>query len=622
MEQRLQQELLQEIKEKNDIVAIISEYLTLKKAGRSLIGLCPFHGEKTPSFNVNQTKQLFYCFGCGTGGDVFQFLMKIENWDFVTTARHLAERAGIVWPEMKLKTEKEVQAEMFYKINKLAAAYFHQCLTVTESCAEARQYLEERKITQASWIKFNLGFALPGWHNLLEILLKKGVALEQAESLGLLAFGENGYYDRFRDRLIFPVFDPRGKVVGFGGRVLDKNQPKYLNTPETLIFHKSNLLYGLNLAKDAIRKKGQAMIVEGYFDVVQAHQHGFDYTVASQGTSLTREQARLIKRYAQEVILAYDADAAGQQATLRGLEILEEAGLNVKILRLTAGDDPDSFLRQHGQAAFAEILEKVVNLTDFKIELALKKYQINTPNGKTDAVREILPVLGAMQNLITRESYLRKISRELGVSETAIYEELEKWRKSNRKNSPVLDKCFKNVYTNGIEEKLGLTGDIHDLENLTPFEKAVFKAEKELLQLALQEYDKFARIKKELTAGDFSFPLWRELFLQLENLEQLSSDQLLLQELSIASREVAATLIAEQGIQDYQGDLEGLLMKLRMLHLQAEVQNLSSQIASGKNEAGQSLTDVDLKEKVLRFTELKRKLQKEFPHFTPGMYSH
>lgn len=611
------QELLREIKEKNDIVSVISEYTTLKRSGRGLIGLCPFHSEKTPSFNVNQAKQFFYCFGCGKGGDVISFIMKIENLDFVGAAKRLAQRAGIEWPEYQPISEEERKKERLYKLNKLAAVFFEHCLTKTETGEPARRYLINRKTMPETWSAFGLGFAPAGWHHLTELLKQKNVALEEAEKLGLVGFGENGYYDRFRERLMFPIMDLRGNIVGFGGRIFDNSQPKYLNSPESVLFHKSNLLYGLYQAKESIRRKQQVIIVEGYFDVIQAHQAGFTQAIASLGTALTREHVKLIKRYATEVVLAYDADNAGRSATAKGIELLSEAGLEIKIMELPAGHDPDSLIRQEGAAAFEALLQNRMTLLDYKIKQVVENYDINTPEGKATAVREVLPELATVNSTIAREAYIRRISREIGVSETAVFNELRRWVRNTGKNSQILDRINNNSYTNEINSNNQPEVILFNPENLTPLQKAIFEVEKELLQLALQEYDKFARIKEELKAEDFRFEVWRTLFKALDQINLTGTDsEIILNELTSSTREIAATLLAEHEVRDKPVDLTGILNRLKMLHLQEAIQSLTNQISTGRDVNGQVLSEAELKTKILEFTELKRRLQKDFPHFT------
>jgi len=609
-------ELIQEIKEKNDIVSVVSEYVTLRRTGRSYTGLCPFHSEKTPSFNVNQAKQFFYCFGCGTGGDVISFLMKIENIEFIEAARRLADRAGIPWPERTVD-ESQREKEELYKINRLAALYYHQCLLKTDSGRVAREYLEKRGIRSEIWSKFYLGYAAPGWHHLTHVLRRKGVRLELAENLGLVSLGENGFYDRFRERLIFPIADARGNICGFGGRVFDNSHPKYLNSPDTVLFHKGYNLYGLDLAKEAIRKSGYAIIVEGYMDVIQAHQGGFCQTVASLGTALTAEQAKIIKRYANQVVLAYDADAAGQNATVKGMNILRENGLEVKILIMPEGHDPDSFIRTFGAGAFGELLADTVDLLDFMIRLAVRTHDISTPAGKAAVIHELLPYLAALDSVIVREEYVRKLSREIGITETAIQEEFRRWVQNQRKKNQNLDRNNDNSYTKVTSENNRPYAGFVDPGQPTPLKKAIFETEKELLQFALQEYDKFARIKEKLLAQTFSFDIWQRLW---DDLLAKNPDpqtfQTICEEIGSGFREVVVSLLAEAEVKEIKTeDIDGIFQRLEMLRLKERIQLLTQQISSGKDEAFHPLTEEALKEKIIEFTQLKKRLQRDFPNF-------
>jgi len=608
--------LIQEIKEKNDIVSVISEYVTLRRAGRSYIGLCPFHSEKTPSFNVNQTKQFFYCFGCGTGGDVISFLMKIENLEFIEAARRLAERAGIPWPDRTTDETHGQKAELL-QINKLTAIFYHQCLLKTESGRVARAYLEKRGISSEIWSKFYLGYAAPGWHHLTNVLRRKGIRLELAESLGLVSLGENGFYDRFRERLIFPIADARGNICGFGGRVFDNSHPKYLNSPDTVLFHKGYNLYGLNLAKEAIRKSGHAIIVEGYMDVIQAHQGGFCQTVASLGTALTAEQAKMIKRYTNQVVLAYDADAAGQNATIKGMNILRENGLDVKILIMPEGHDPDSFIRTFGAHSFGELLANAVDFLDFMIQTAVRSHDLSNPAGKASVINELLPYLATVDSVIVREEYFRKLSREVGITETAINEEFRLWVQKHRKKNQILDRNIDNSYTKVTSENNRPYPGFVDPGQLTPLKKAIFETEKELLQFALQEYDKFARIKEKLLAHSFSFDVWQRLWddLLAKN-PDFQTFEAICEEISSGFREVAVSLLAEAEVKEVKTeDIDGIFQRLEMLHLKERIQILTQQISSGKDEAFNPLTEEALKEKIIEFTQLKKRLQRDYPNF-------
>jgi DNA primase len=447
--------------------------------------------------------------------------------------------------------------------------------------------------------------------------------------LGLISFGANGYYDRFRERVIFPITNPKGNVIGFGGRVFHEateGQPKYLNSPETPIFRKGNFLFGLSHAKEAIRHQNRAIIVEGYLDVIQAHQAGFRNTVASLGTALTKEQAKMIKRFAGEVVLAYDADTAGQHATIRGMEILKEAGLIVKVLSMPPGEDPDSFIKGKGATEFNKLLDQAFNLTDFKIGLAVKDHDLNTSEGKVDAVRSVFPQIAELDSNISREYYLRQLAREIGITETSVFAEFKEWIKKNRKKSPVLDRNLNNSYTKETTEKIA---DIHAYattspslkpEELSPQNRAVFEAEKELLQSALQEYEKFERIKKELIIEEFRFTIWQDLFAELYKINGSFKDfEQIFTVLNGPSREIAASLIAEQKINDKPADLLGCIKKLKKIRLEETIQNLTIQISTGKDEFGNILTEDAINAKAKQSTELKQMIRKEYPGVSSGI---
>ena len=349
---QISEEILEKIKSQNDIVDVISERVRLKKAGRNFTGLCPFHNEKTPSFSVSQEKQIYKCFGCGEAGNVISFVMKDKNLPFIEAVKYLANRANI---PLKLGNGEQSQSnrkkELLYKVNVEAAKFFFSNLMNNQN---AKEYFLNRGIKEETIKKFGLGYANDSWNSLMFYLRKKGINDGLLEEAGLISVNkEKGRkYDRFRNRVMFPVFDYQGKVIGFGGRVLDDSKPKYLNSPETLVFQKGTNLYGLNFALKHNMSERYFVIVEGYMDLISLHQYGITNVVASLGTALTINQARLLKRYADKVVISYDADLAGQMATLRGLEILRTAGFDVRVLSIPQGKDPDEYVRSNGREAF------------------------------------------------------------------------------------------------------------------------------------------------------------------------------------------------------------------------------------------------------------------------------
>jgi DNA primase len=370
------EEIIEEIRVNNDIVELAQEYVKLERKGKDYFGLCPFHKEKTPSFSVVPSKQIFYCFGCGKGGNVIQLVMYAENLDFIEALKLLADRARISLPENSgsLQTEKVRLKDTVLRVNKEAAKFFFSSLK-SDKGKSARAYLERRGIKEKTAIRFGIGFSCGDWDSLFKYLLSKGFNEESIAASGLVSKKKTGgYYDRFRDRIMFPISDLRGNIIGFGGRVLDGSQPKYLNSPETIIFNKRKNLYGLNYAKRSGLKK--LIVVEGYMDVISLHQSGIINAVASLGTALTQTQGRLLNKYAEEIIISFDSDTAGQAAAMRGIDILGDMGANVKVLSIPDRKDPDEYVRNNGPKAFERLLDSAQTLLEYKI--AKLKGQIDT----------------------------------------------------------------------------------------------------------------------------------------------------------------------------------------------------------------------------------------------------
>ena len=373
MSSKFSDDLIDKVREANDIVSVVSEYVQLKKAGNRFVGLCPFHTERTPSFSVSPDRQLFYCFGCHVGGNVFTFIMKMEGLTFPEAVRRLGQRAGIdVSTDAESPQERAARErrESIYRVNALALEYYRQILMRAPHAQGARDYLKRRRIESDTQEKFKLGYAPASWDSLLSIIAGKGIppALTYEAGLASRASGTTRYYDRFRNRLVFPIVNVYGRVVGFGGRALDDSMPKYLNSPESAVFSKRSNLYGINLASDSIRRNGKAVLVEGYMDVISAHQAGHTNVVATLGTALTTEQARVVLRYANQVILCYDADMAGSDATARGVHTTTALGLDVRVAVLPEGHDPDSFIRERGGKAFRKCIDEAVVFTRYRLD--------------------------------------------------------------------------------------------------------------------------------------------------------------------------------------------------------------------------------------------------------------
>lgn len=423
----------EQVRSTADMVEIISGYVPLKRKGQNYWGCCPFHGEKTPSFSVNPGKSMFYCFGCHEGGDIFKFIMKIENCSFMEALKLLAGRYGIPIPE-KQKTAAEIarekQRESIYSANELASKFFQACLTKTAHGEPALAYLAGRGISREIIASFGIGYALNNFTALVTSLGKRGCQPQVLEAAGLAAQGRSGYYDKFRNRVIIPIRDARGRIVGFGGRVLDNSTPKYLNTAETQWFNKRRLLFGLDIALKAIRKSGKAVVVEGYMDAISLHAADFDNVVASMGTAFSQEQAKLLQRLADEVIFCYDSDSAGRKASVRAVSIAREAGLKVRIAGVPDGKDPDEYVRQHGKDAFEKVLAAAQNGIDFQIDETILQNNVANLAGKVEAVSNILPFLLECKNEIEASEHIRRLAQRLTIDEGLIAEE---YRKAARK---------------------------------------------------------------------------------------------------------------------------------------------------------------------------------------------
>lgn len=410
------EELIEEIRQRNDIVDVISGYVKLQKKGSSYFGLCPFHNEKSPSFSVSRQKQMYYCFGCGAGGNVITFIMEYENYTFAEAVRLLAERAGVDIPEVEYSKEAKERADLkatLLEINKLAAKYFYAQLK-TEHGKHAHTYLTRRGLSEETITAFGLGYSNKYSDDLYKYLKTKGYSDELLVKAGLISASEKGVYDKFWNRVMFPIMDANNRVIGFGGRVMGEGEPKYLNSPETEVFDKSRNLYGLNRARTS--RKSYFLICEGYMDVIALHQAGFTNAVASLGTAFTPGHASLIKRYVNEVYLTFDSDGAGTKAALRALPILKEAGITARIIRMDPYKDPDEFIKNLGAEAFEERINKARNGFLFSLEVLERDYDMNSPEGKTSFFNEAAKRLTEFEEEIERNNYIEAVAEKYHIS--------------------------------------------------------------------------------------------------------------------------------------------------------------------------------------------------------------
>ena len=456
---RYSEELIEEIRSSNDIVDVISQYVILKRSGRNFFGLCPFHKEKSPSFSVSPDKQIFHCFGCGVGGNVIHFVSKIENLNFVETLELLANRANITLPTLDNSYQDNKKAMLkskVYEINEIAAKFYHENLYKPTS-KPAQEYIKKRRLDNRTLKSFLIGYS-GNFDELYNLLKQKGFTEEQILASSLVNKTDNGkFIDRFRKRLMIPIQDTSGKFIAFGGRVLDDSKPKYINSPENIVYSKGRNLFGLNIAKKGDTKK--LIIVEGYMDAISLYQRGITNVVASLGTALTEQQGRLLRKNSEQVIIGYDADGAGQAATLRGLEILQNMGCDIRVLQIYGAKDPDEFVIKYGPERFQKCVDSAISLVEFKVKILKQNLNIENVNDKIKFLNEIAKILSKVDNSMEKEIYIDKISKEYGISKEAIYGEVNKlvYKKDNDKKvleSTQIKNLLRKENTEKIDESI------------------------------------------------------------------------------------------------------------------------------------------------------------------------
>lgn len=436
---RYSDEVINDVRQSNDIVDVISQYVHLKRSGRNFFGLCPFHNEKSPSFSVSPDKQIFHCFGCGVGGNVFSFITQIEGINFVEAVQMLAERANIQLPTLQDNgdSQREELKAKVYKVNEFTAEFYHQNLYKPQAKI-AQEYVKKRQLSNETLKSFKIGFS-GKFDELYQELKKQGFGEKEILESGLVNKNERGQYiDRYRNRLMFPICDARGKVIAFGGRVLDDSKPKYINSPENVVYSKGRNLFGLNVAKKGDLKR--ILIVEGYMDVISLHQRGITNVVAPLGTALTEQQGWLLRKNSEQIILSFDSDEAGLKAKLRALDILQNMGCDLRILQMEGAKDPDEYIIKYGNARFNNLVDKALSIIEFKVKILKKDLNLENTNDKIKFLNEIAKLISNVNNTIEREVYIEKIAKEYDISKEAIYAEVNKLTYKNVKTENVLEK--------------------------------------------------------------------------------------------------------------------------------------------------------------------------------------
>lgn len=591
---RYSDEILNEVRENSDIVEVISQYVHLKRSGRSYFGLCPFHNEKSPSFSVSPDKQIFHCFGCGVGGNVFTFISKIEGIGFKEAIENLADRAGIVLPKSTNNedSKREELKSKVYKVNNFTADYYHKRLYKPESKA-GQEYVKQRKLTNETLESYNLGFS-GNYDELYKVLRKEGFNDEEILESGLVKKNEHGQYvDFYRDRFMIPILDVRNRVIAFGGRVLgDAKRFKYLNSPENIVYSKGKHLFGLNVAKRYDHKK--LLIVEGYMDAISLHQRGITNVVAALGTALTTNQGWLLRRNAEQVILGFDADGAGQNAIMRAMEVMQNMGCDMRVLQMTGAKDPDEFIIKYGSARFQKLMNEAISLLEFRVKVLEQNLDLEVAGDKIKFLNEIAKLLAKIDNTIEREIYIEKLSKGYNISKEAIFGQVNKLQYSNRAQTSNLEKSKPVVIH---KKETNVDNNVSD---------EIIKRENTIISILINNPENFQMIKKHMLPEDFKYDLNNKIVEALyEELEKEDSNISLVLD-KIENEEIknhlTAIMAEDYGISDSNDTkaIEDILKKYEREKLEKrrdELISLSSKETNTekRKELGKELNDIILK---------------------------
>lgn len=612
MSDLIPEEKINEVRQRASILEVVSDFVSLKKAGKNHLGLCPFHSERTPSFTVNEEKGIFHCFGCGAGGNIFNFLMKASQMSFPEAVRAMAKRYGVSLPSRELSEEEKRRRSLrakLYEVNEAAADYYHRTLTSLKEGEEGRRYFAKRGISEETIREHRLGFAPAGWDSLVLFLQKNGTPLNLAETVGLILprkegtvpSGRPGFFDRFRRRVIFPIISEGGRVLGFGGRIIEEGKgegdpppPKYMNSPESPIFSKGHTLYGLNAAKGFIREKGNALIVEGYMDLLSLYQAGFRNGVASLGTALTSFQLQLLGRYAREAFLVFDADESGEKATQRSLDLFLQEGISAKVATLPAGYDPDSLIRREKTAGFEQVLAESIPLVEYLFRQAIRRHGADSVEGKVRIVREMIPALGRLADPLERNLYIERIALRLGLKESQVRDRLRGREPDEAETEKPPSRAFR--------------GPVH---------------ERVLLQLMLLKPTVISRVEEGMGKEGFSDLRHQKLARKLLELGR-GREEMNIQEFLSGTEEedlrdlVSELLLEEESLVDPDRMMEDCLRKVKLSRIQQEIQRVDEEIRQRSRERkGEPWGVPGLKELLKRKQRLLLE-QKRWRGETPG----
>ena len=568
---RFTNEFIEQVRQANDIVSVVSDYLVLQRRGRNFWACCPFHNEKTASFSVAADKGFYYCFGCHAHGDVFKFVMMKENISFSEAVERLAERAHIALPVVEKSAadmERDKHRDRLYEINELAGNFFHNCLVKTHYGEPGLAYLHRRHLTDETIRNFKLGFAPDSWNKLTEGFEKKGVSGAELVEVGLAREKNGHYYDAFRNRVMFPIRDGRGRIVGFGGRVLDDSKPKYLNSPETLIFNKRRLLFAMDKAHKAIYEAGRAVLVEGYMDVISAHNRGICNVVASLGTAFTEEQARLLQRQAKELVLSYDMDNAGRQATLRAMEVVRNLGMRIRVVSLPQGKDPDEYINSAGPDKFREAVDNAPNVLDYMLKTALAQHDETTLEGKAAITAVVLPVLAQVGNRVVLEAFLKKMAQQLQIDENAIRTEFNK---------------YVAAHPEAGQQQVAISRSVPQQNAAARGRGANAVSEENILRFLMDNPESCVRIRTKVIPGFFANPVRRSIYekiLDLQEKQGVYTTSDIQDNLTPEEAEELARIMVLQDVPVDEAVLLDYVKRFRMTELQNKYKEYSARAAA------------------------------------------
>ena len=590
---RYSDEILNEVRENNDIVEIISQYIHLKRSGRNYFGLCPFHNEKSPSFSVSPDKQIFHCFGCGVGGNVFSFISKIEGVGFKEAVEILAEKSNISLPKDNNEEDnkKDILKSKVYKVNSFTAEYYHKRLYKSESKI-GQEYVKQRKINKETLESYNLGFS-GNYDELYKALRKEGFYDEEILESGLVNRNENGkHIDRFRNRFMIPILDVRNRVIAFGGRVLDDTKPKYINSPENIVYSKGKHLFGLNVAKKY--EHNTLLVVEGYMDAISLHQRGITNVVASLGTALTTNQGWLLRKNAEKIILGFDSDGAGQTAIMRAMEVMQNMGCDIRVLQMIGAKDPDEYIIKYGSARFQKLMNEAISLLEFKVKVLKQNLDLNVASDKVKFLNEISKLLSNIDNSIEQEIYIEKISKGYNISKEAIFGQVNKIKYNGKEKSKT------------IEEKRIKTKVKKDNDKIS---EDILKREKMLISILINYPESYKIIKEKMQIDDYKLEYNRIIIkLLYEELEKenysinMVIDKLESQEIQ---NHITAIMAEDFGIIDYKKAIEDIFNKYYKEELEKRRDELINLLSMEENQDNKEKMGKELNEIILKLAKIK-----------------